>query len=128
MSSKPFTVYIVDDDKHIQKALERLLSSVGYRAITFDSAEALLEFPLIRGEGCLVLDIRLPGMSGFDLQETLSSQGWKYPVLFMTAHENPRWRERAEQAGAVAYLKKPFTEASLLGAIGLCFQNRTLIK
>jgi FixJ family two-component response regulator len=120
---KPFTVYIVDDDHCIRKALERLLKSVGYRAVTFASAEALLEFPLGRDEGCLILDIHLPGMNGFELQEALSSRGSAYPVLFMTAHENPRWRERAQTAGAVAYLKKPFTEASLLEAIGLCCET-----
>jgi len=117
---EPFTVYVVDDDEFIRKALKRLLGSVGYHALTFGSAEALLELPLTQGEGCLVLDIRLPGMTGFELQEELSLRGTKYPVLFMTAHDNPQWRERAREAGAVAFLKKPFLEQNLFEAIGLC--------
>jgi len=120
---KPFTVYVVDDDESIRKALKRLLGSVGYHTLTFESAEALLELPLAHGEGCLVLDIRLPGMTGFELQEKLSLRGTKYPVLFMTAHDNPRWRERANKAGAVAYIKKPFLEQTLFEAIGLCSEK-----
>ena len=120
MQEKPFTIYVVDDDPSIRRALKRLLGSVGYHTLTFDSAEALLEFPLVQGQGCLLLDIRLPGMSGFDLQERLSSKGPKYPILFMTAHDNPQWRERAKQTGAVAFLKKPFLENKLLEAIRRC--------
>ena len=120
MKEASFTVYVVDDDASIRKALERLLGSAGYRTLTFDSAEALLASPLVRSNGCLVLDIRLPGMTGFELQEKLSSRGSKYPVLFMTAHDNPQWRERAKEAGAVAFLKKPFLEQNLFEAIGLC--------
>lgn len=123
MPKKPFTVYVVDDDESIRKALKRLLGSVGYHTLTFESAEALLELPLAHGEGCLVLDIRLPGMTGFELQEKLSLRGTKYPVLFMTAHDNPRWRERANKAGAVAYIKKPFLEQTLFEAIGLCSEK-----
>ena len=75
MKEASFTVYVVDDDASIRKALERLLGSAGYRTLTFDSAEALLASPLVRSNGCLVLDIRLPGMTGFELQEKLSSRG-----------------------------------------------------
>ena len=128
MREQPFAVYIVDDDHCIRKALERLLSSVGYRAVSFASAEALLKFPPTPGKGCFILDIHLPGMSGFELQEALSLQGSAYPVLFMTAYENARWRERAEQAGAVAYLKKPFTEKSLFHAISLCQKEQDLME
>ena len=78
-----------------------------------------METTSCQGEGCLVLDIRLPGMTGFDLQEKLVSSGAKYPVIFMTAHDNPLWQERAKKTGAVAYLKKPFDEQSLLKAIQL---------
>jgi FixJ family two-component response regulator len=112
-------VYVVDDDESIRKALKRLLRSMGYHAVAFESAEDFMETTSCRGEGCLVLDIRLPGMTGLDLQEKLASSGVKYPVIFMTAHDNPQWQERAKKAGALAYLRKPFDEQSLLGAIQL---------
>lgn len=124
MPKEPFTVYVVDDDEFIRKALKRLLGSVGYHALTFESAEALLELPLTHGEGCLVLDICLPGITGFELQEKLSSQGAAHPVIFMTAHDNPQWQEKAEKAGAVAYLKKPFLEQNLFDALGLCLAKQ----
>ena len=124
MDSSSFTVYVVDDDESIRKALKRLLRSVGYHTLTFGSAEAFLEFPLGENKGCLVLDVRLPGMTGFELQEKLSMKGAAYPVLFMTAHDNPQWQERAKKAGAVAYLKKPFFEQKLFDAIRLCSEKQ----
>jgi FixJ family two-component response regulator len=119
MPKQSITVYVVDDDDSIRRALKRLLRSVGYHALTFASAEEFLKFAPEPGEGCIVLDIRLPKMTGLDLQESLASRGSTYPVIFMTAHDNPQWRERAEKAGVVAYLKKPFHEQSLLDAIRL---------
>jgi len=119
MPRESFTVYVVDDDESIRRALKRLLRSMGYHAVTFDSAEEFMETSSCRGKGCLILDIRLPGMTGLDLQEKLASSGAKYPVIFMTAHDNPQWQERAKNAGAVAYLRKPFEEQSLLDAIQL---------
>lgn len=119
MPKQSITVYIVDDDDSIRTALRRLLRSVGYHALTFASAEEFLEFAPELGEGCLVLDIRLPGMSGLDLQEKIASRDTEFPVIIMTAHDNPQWQERAEGAGVVAYLKKPFHEKLLLDAIRL---------
>jgi FixJ family two-component response regulator len=119
MPQESITVYIVDDDDSIRRALKRLLRSVGYHALTFASAEEFLEFTPETGEGCIVLDIRLPGMTGLDLQEKLASRGTEYSVIIMTAYDNPHWQERAEKAGVVAYLKKPFHEQSLLDAIRL---------
>lgn len=119
MPQEAFTVYVVDDDASIRTALKRLLRSVGYHAVTFESAEGFLDGSARLTKGCLVLDIRLPGMTGLDLQEHLSSLGSEHPVIFMTAHENLDWRERARKAGAIAYLKKPFPEKVLLDAIRL---------
>jgi FixJ family two-component response regulator len=125
MPQRSFTVYVVDDDESIRRALKRLLRSVGHHAVTFESAEAFMDSAPEGGEGCLVLDIRLPGMTGLDLHEKLSASGMKYPVIFMTAHDNPQWRQRAKTAGAVAYLRKPFDEQLLLDAIGLACRKRT---
>ncbi|MDD5204122.1 MAG: response regulator [Desulfobacterales bacterium] len=119
MVQESFTVYVVDDDKSVRTALKRLLGSVGYSVLTFESAEDFLNSASRLDEGCILLDIKLPGMTGFALQEKLASGGQKYPIIFMTAYENPRWRERAEKAGSVAYLKKPFNENLLFDAIQL---------
>jgi FixJ family two-component response regulator len=93
---------------------------VGYHALTFASAEEFLEFTPVPGEGCLVLDIHLPKMTGLDLQEKLTSSGAKYSVIIITAHDNPQYRERAEKAGVIAYLSKPFSEQALLEAVDRC--------
>jgi len=119
MPQDPFKVYVVDDDDSIRRALRRLFRSFGYHAVTYASAEDFLDSAPGSGEACLILDICLPGMTGFDLQEKLISRGAKYPVIFMTAHDNPQWQDRAKKAGAVAYLKKPFSEQSLMEAIHL---------
>ena len=119
MQQETFTVYVVDDDPSIRKALERLLRSAGYHALTFESAEEFLDSTAAPGKGCIVLDIRLPGISGLDLHEKLTSEGAKYSVIFMTAHDSPQWQERAKKTGAVAYLNKPFPEQTLLDAIQL---------
>ena len=124
MRKKSFTIYVIDDDASIRMALKRLLSSVGYHALTFESAEAFLECGLGQDECCLVLDIHLPGMTGFELQEKLSSRGAMVPFFFITAHDNPQWEKRAEEAGAVAYLKKPFLEQKFFNAIGRCFEKQ----
>ena len=119
MPQQSVTVYVIDDDDAIRRALKRLLRSVGYHALTFASAEEFLEFAPEPDEGCLVLDIQLPGMTGLDLREKLASRGAEYSVIIMTAYDNPQWRERAEKAGVVAYLKKPFHEKPLIDAIRL---------
>jgi FixJ family two-component response regulator len=112
-------VYIVDDDESMRKALQRLLRSVGYQALTFTSAEDFLDVVSSCDRGCLILDIRLPGISGLDLQKKLASEGANYSVIFITAHDNPQWLETAKKAGAIAYLRKPFNEQSLLDAMQL---------
>lgn len=117
MPPKSVTVYVVEDDDSIRSAIGRPLRSVGYRAVTYKSAEEFLDSIAGIGEGCLVLDIRLPEMTGLDLQEKLTSMGVKYPVIFITAHDNPHWQERAKKAGALAYLKKPFNDQILLDSI-----------
>ena len=114
---------MVDDDESIRRALKRLLNAFGYHVLTFGSAEEFLDHASERAEGCLILDIYLPGMNGFELQEELSLRGIKYPVLFMTGHDNPQWKERAVNVGAVAYLKKPFPEQNLFDAVELCLAS-----
>lgn len=124
MPQESFTVYVVDDDDSVRKALKRLLGSMGYHTVTFESAEDLLNSNAVIDDGCLVLDILLPAMTGLELQEMLASRGVKCPVVFITAHENAQWEKRAREAGALAYLRKPFGEQELLNAIRVAFENR----
>jgi FixJ family two-component response regulator len=123
VDEKPLTVLVVDDDESVRRALKRLLRSNGYQVVTFESAEDFLRSGPVTGEVCIVLDVRLPGMSGLDLYENLASSGVKIPVIFMTAHDSPQWQEMAEKTGAIAWLRKPFGEQSLLSALRLA-RNR----
>jgi two-component system, LuxR family, response regulator FixJ len=111
-------IYIVDDDASLLKALKRLLGSTGdFLVEAFSSAEAFLRSEYRSRADCLVLDIRLEGMSGVELQERLLAAGSTIPVVFMTGHDDTSLRERAIRAGAVDYLRKPFDDESLLDAI-----------
>jgi FixJ family two-component response regulator len=86
-----FNVYFVEDEDSVRRAIGRLLKSAGYHASIFESAEEFLDSTAGEGERCLILDIRLPGMTGLDRQEKLASSGAKYSVIFMTAHDHPQW-------------------------------------
>ena len=114
--SKP-TIYVVDDDPSVRESTELLLKSVGFNVETFGSARDLLEADIQRHVGCLVLDVRMPGMSGLDLQEKLSSAKTPLPVIFVTGHGTVPMSVRAMKAGAVDFLQKPFEEQDLLDAI-----------
>jgi len=109
---------VVDDDASLLRALQRLLGAAGFRVRTFGSAEDLLASDLLGRIQCLVLDVHLGGLSGFELQEKLTAALLMIPIVFITAHDDTATRERARRAGAAEYLRKPFTEDALLGAIG----------
>jgi FixJ family two-component response regulator len=108
---------VVDDDASILRAVRRLLGSLGFSVKTFGSGEDLLGSTCLSKIRCLVLDVHLGGLSGFELQERLSEAPVHIPIIFITAHDDPPTRERARRAGAVEYLRKPFDEHALLGAI-----------
>ena len=109
-------VCVVDDDASLLRALRRLLRTAGFGVEVFSSAEEYLRFDRTRAD-CLLLDVRLEGMSGLELQERLVAAGSMIPVVFMTAHDDHATRERASRAGSVDYLRKPFDDESLIGAI-----------
>ena len=115
--SKPFLVSIVDDDEAIRNALGNLFESVGLNVERFASAEQFMDFPEPNERSCLVLDVQLPRMSGLELQSELSGNAKAVPIIFMTAHFDERVRERALEAGAVAFLQKPFNSEALLDAV-----------
>lgn len=124
-AGKTYTVCVVDDDASVRKALKRLLRANGYQVFTFDCAEAFLHSDYVRDKACLVLDIRLPGISGLELYEQLVSSEIANPVIFMTARDNPQSLAGAAKAGAVACLRKPFDQQLLLDAILLaCSRQR----
>jgi FixJ family two-component response regulator len=108
---------VVDDDASILRAVQRLLGSLGFTVKTFGSGEDLLASDCLGRIHCLVLDVHLGGLSGFELQERLSEAPVQIPIIFITAHDDPPTRDRARRAGAVEYLRKPFDEHALIGAI-----------
>ena len=110
-------IVVVEDDASLCLAIERILRAGGFAPVTFASAEAALEAGTAATADCLVLDVRLPGMSGFDLYRRLTHSGEKPPVVFMTAHDEPAVREEAEKMGASGYLAKPFSGRTLLEAV-----------
>jgi FixJ family two-component response regulator len=111
-------VAIVEDDASFRRALSRSLMLRGFRSEVFASAEEFLQHPASRNADCLVLDIHLGGMSGFELQGELARRPMSPPIIFITAFDEPATRERALEVGAAGYLQKPFDEESLLQAIG----------
>lgn len=116
MTSGPL-ISIVDDDLSVRRALRRLVQSASYVVQTFASAREFLDAPPAARPACLVLDLCLGGMSGFDLQERLAMDGAGIPVILITAHDDAATSERVRQSGAAAYLRKPFDGQVLLDAI-----------
>ncbi len=114
--TKP-TIFIVDDDPSVCESTRLMLEGVGFDVKTFASAQDFLNAKLQEGPGCLILDVRMPGISGLDLQEKLVSAKSPLPVIFITGHGTVPMSVRAMKAGAVDFLQKPFEEQDLLDAI-----------
>jgi FixJ family two-component response regulator len=110
-------VFVVDDDASIRDAVKSLLKSVGLHAEVFGSTEEFLNVTRPAVSSCLVLDIRLPGMSGLEFQEELAKAGRRIPIIFVTAHGDIPMTSRAIKAGAIEFLTKPFQKHELLAAI-----------
>ena len=111
------TVLVVDDDLDLREALGSLLRSIGLRVELFGSAAELLAANRVDGPGCLVLDVRLPGVSGLDFQTQLARSGITMPIIFMTGHGDVPMTVRAMKAGAVDFLTKPFRDQDMLDAV-----------
>ena len=110
-------VSIVDDDPSVRRSLRNLLGSAGFRAEAFPSAEAFLASVHRQHTACIVLDVRMPGMSGLDLLRYLADTRARIPVIMLTAHAHEDTRQRTLQAGAAAFFKKPFDSAELVEAV-----------
>jgi FixJ family two-component response regulator len=111
------TVFVVDDDPSVCRSIERLIQSIGFKVEIFKSAAEFLQRRRPEGPACLVLDVRLPGLSGLDLQRELTNAGIQLPIVFMTAHGDIPMTVRAMKGGAVEFLTKPFRSQHLLCAV-----------
>ena len=111
------TVSVVDDDQSLRRSLSNLLTSVGFRVDSFASAEEFLSSSQQENTGCLVLDVRMGGMNGFDLLRHLAATGSRIPVIILTAHADDEARQRSREAGAVAIFEKPVRADALLNAV-----------
>ena len=124
-SAQP-TVFIIDDDEPLREALKGLLHSVGLQAKTFSSTKEFSLFKVPDAPSCLVLDVRLPGVSGLDFQSELQKSDRQLPVVFMTGHGDIPMTVQAMKAGAVEFLTKPFRDQDLLDAVLVALErNRT---
>jgi FixJ family two-component response regulator len=118
MPEETGAVVVVEDDESSRQAFERVLNAAGFRARAFPSAETLLAAGAASGAACLVLDIHLPGLSGFELRRELARTGRRLPpVIFITGHDNPAARRQAAALSAAAYLPKPFAGRTLVETV-----------
>jgi FixJ family two-component response regulator len=120
---KPSLISIVDDDDSVRESLSSLVRSAGFGAMVFASAEEFLNSAHLRDTACLILDLRMPGMSGLELQSRLSAAEYRIPIIFITAQRDEGDRTQALKAGAVDFLHKPFSENALLKAVDVALQR-----
>jgi len=116
-------VAIVDDDDLMRSALQGLLKAVGLPAQAFASAEEFLKSGQQREAGCLITDIRMPGMSGLELQAKLNAEACRIPIIFITAHGDEKMRMQALRAGAVEFMAKPFDDVALLESVRAALES-----
>jgi RNA polymerase sigma factor (sigma-70 family) len=117
------SVFVVDDDPSVRSSLKFLISTVGLKVETFDSADSFLQRQLPDGPSCLVLDVRLPGLSGLDFQRELAAKNIHIPIIFVTGHGDIPMSVCAMKAGAVEFLTKPFRDQDLLDAIRIALKR-----
>jgi FixJ family two-component response regulator len=116
-------ISIIDDDDSVRESLQRLMRSVGFVVNVFASAEEFLDSDCLRNTDCLILDVRLPGMNGLELQRHLATSHSEIPIIFITSYEDDEVRARALNAGAVDYFLKPFDDEDLLNAIDVALKS-----
>jgi FixJ family two-component response regulator len=110
-------ISIIDDDEAVRRTTTLLIESFGFRAVAFESADIFLSSHHLNDASCLIVDVRMPGMNGLQLQSQLATAGCRIPIIFITAYDDKESRQRAMQAGAVAFLGKPFSDEQLLQGI-----------
>ena len=117
-------ISVVDDDQSVVEGIVNLIESVGYDATGFVSAEDFLNSPQLRRTACLILDVRMPGMGGLELQRRLAAEGVRTPIIFITAHGDHDISAELLRRGALAFLRKPFSQESLLDAVRSALARR----
>lgn len=128
MTPEDATVFIVDDDVSVRNALKRLIQSIGLKVKAFDSAKAFLEHGPHSRPACLILDVRMPGMSGIELQEQLKNTEFQMPIIFITGHGNVPMSVEAMKAGALDFIEKPFEDQKLINAIHKAIKKDEKLK
>jgi FixJ family two-component response regulator len=118
-------ISIIDNDTLARYGVVALVESLGYKAVSFSSAEHFLASDAIAETTCLITDLQMPGLSGLELQEALRSQGHRTPVILMTAYPNESRRNRAIDGGAVGFLSKPFDDTSLIECLAAAVKSRS---
>jgi FixJ family two-component response regulator len=122
------TVFIVDDDADVRESLQGLLDSVGLHSLSFRTAQEFLAVGRAEGPSCLILDVRLPGISGLDLQHELKRRGISIPIVFLTAHADVPMSVKAMKSGAVEFLTKPFRPQDLLDAVQRSLARASIVR
>jgi len=117
MTKEQIMIYVIDDDESVRKAFKRLLRSVNFDVETFSSAEEFLQSQKPNKNSCIIIDIKMPGLTGFDLQRKLAAQGIQIPVIVISASDDAQVRGQARELGAVAFFRKPIDDQALLDAI-----------
>ncbi len=117
MINEEATIYIVDDDSSVRRSTERLLRSANYHVESFSSSEKFIDLECYKYPCCLILDVKMPGLSGLELQEKLVSSDIGIPIIFITGHASIHLSVRAMKGGAVNYLEKPFDQSELIAEI-----------
>lgn len=128
MPNENAVVYVIDDDEPVREGLDSLIRSVGFKVQQFRSAADFLQARLSNAPSCLVLDVRLPGLSGLDLQQELTRMHVQIPIIFITGHADIPMSVRAMKAGAVEFLTKPFREQDLLDAIQQAIERDSISR
>ena len=117
-------ISVVDDDESVRRTTKLLIESFGYRAAVYESAEVFLRSRKLHDTLCLIVDVQMPGISGLELQSQLAAKDCSIPIIFITAYRNETSRQQAMQAGAVAFLDKPFSDEQLLKNIRSALKHR----
>ena len=124
----PHVISIIDDDPSFRGAIANLIRSLGHSVAAFDSAEEFLRSDRVSDTDCLISDIRMPGISGIELQRDLLGKGYRLPIIFVTANPTEKARKQALAAGAIGFLNKPFSEDTLIAFLDQALEGRRTSK